>query len=166
MSSQPITKIYDYILYFASFITSQALSMWGQYFTLKFKNLTNWEALKMAMPFAWIDWIFLTFAIDLGHTKKLVTPTQDTFLLITSQFTLVNIINYFYLKQKIYFSDFIAFFLILLAYAISFFNLISKLFNIPVPKKDKEEGEGEGEREEKEEDKELESDSGSKSKSE
>jgi hypothetical protein len=135
MSSQPVTKTYDYILYFGSFITSQALSMWGQYFTLKFKNLTNWEALKMALPFAWIDWIFLTFAIDLGHTKKLVTPTQDTFLLIISQFTLVNIINFFYLKQNIYFSDFIAFFLIILAYSISFFNLVSKAFNIPIPKK-------------------------------
>jgi len=143
MSSQPITKIYDYILYFGSFITSQALSMWGQYFTLKFKNLTSWEALKMALPFAWIDWVFLTFAIDLGHTKKLVTPTQDTFLLIISQFCLVNIINYFYLKQKVYFSDVIAFFLIILAYAISFFNLVSKTFNIPLPKKSNEEDSGE-----------------------
>ena len=146
MSNQTITKIYDYILYFGSFITSQALSMWGQYFTLKFKNLTSWEALKMALPFAWIDWIFLTFAIDIGHTKKLVTPTQDTFLLIISQFTLVNIINFFYLKQNIYFSDFIAFFLIILAYAISFFNIVSKTFNIPIQKKVSEgEGEIEGE---------------------
>ena len=133
MSSEPITKIYDYILYFGSFITSQALSMWGQYFTLKFKNLTSWEALKMALPFAWVDWIFLTFAIDLGHTKELVTPTQDTFLLIITQFCLVNLINYFYLKQKIYFSDFVAFFLIILAYYISFFNSISKLFKISLP---------------------------------
>jgi len=141
MSSQPVTKIYDYILYFGSFITSQALSMWGQFFTLKFKNLTTWEALKMALPFAWVDWIFLTFAIDIGHTKKLVTPTQDTFLLIISQFTLVNIINYFYLKQKVYFSDFIAFFLIILAYSITFFNLVSKALNIPVLKKVNEENE-------------------------
>jgi len=141
MSSQPVTKIYDYILYFGSFITSQALSMWGQFFTLKFKNLTTWEALKMALPFAWEEWIFLTFAIDIGHTKKLVTPTQDTFLLIISQFTLVNIINYFYLKQKVYFSDFIAFFLIILAYSITFFNLVSKALNIPVLKKVNEENE-------------------------
>jgi len=115
--------------------------MWGQFFTLKFKNLTTWEALKMALPFAWVDWIFLTFAIDIGHTKKLVTPTQDTFLLIISQFTLVNIINYFYLKQKVYFSDFIAFFLIILAYSITFFNLVSKALNIPVLKKVNEENE-------------------------
>jgi len=115
--------------------------MWGQFFTLKFKNLTTWEALKMALPFAWVDLIFLTFAIDIGHTKKLVTPTQDTFLLIISQFTLVNIINYFYLKQKVYFSDFIAFFLIILAYSITFFNLVSKALNIPVIKKVNEENE-------------------------
>jgi hypothetical protein len=125
----------DYFLYFTTFITSQSLSMWGQYFTLKFKNLTNWEAIKMALPFAWIDWFFLTFAIDIGHTKKLVTPTQDIFLLIITQFTLVLIINYYYLKQQIYFSDIIAFVLILIAYSISLFNLVSKTFNIAIPNK-------------------------------
>jgi uncharacterized protein (DUF486 family) len=139
MSSGIISKTYDYILYLTSFITSQILSIWGQYYTLKFKNLTSWEALKMALPFAWVDWFFLTYAIDIGHTKKLVTPTQDTFLLIITQFTLVLLINKFYLKQTVYFSDFVAFVIILLAYAISLFNLFSKAMNIPIPKKDETE---------------------------
>jgi hypothetical protein len=132
MPFDTISKTYDYIIYFASFITSQALSMWGQYFTLNFKNLTNWEAIKMALPFAWIDWIFLTFAIDIGHTKKLVTPTQDIFLLIITQFCLILLINKYYLKQNIYFSDIVAFLLILVAYAISLLNLVSKFFKLPV----------------------------------
>ena len=135
LNEKKFNKIFDYFLYFTTFITSQSLSMWGQYFTLKFKNLTSWEAIKMALPFAWIDWIFLTFAIDIGNTKKLVTPTQDIFLLIITQFTLVLIINRYYLKQQIYFSDIIAFILILLAYAISLFNLVSKTFNIAIPSK-------------------------------
>ena len=141
MTTELFSKIYYYILYFSSFITSQALSMWGQYFTLKFKNLTTWEALKMALPFAWIDWFFLTFAIDIGHTQKLVTQTQDIFLLIITQFCLVLLINHFYLKQKIYFSEIVAFILIIIAYAISFFNLVSKAFNIPIPKKHLEQDE-------------------------
>lgn len=141
MTSDFISKIYYYILYFSSFITSQALSMWGQYFTLKFKDLTTWEALKMAIPFAWIDWFFLTIAIDVGHTQKLFTPTQDTFLLIITQFSLVLLINRFYLKQNIYFSEGVAFTLIVIAYAISFFNLVSKSLNIPIPKKHEEQDE-------------------------
>jgi len=131
------SKMYYYILYFASFITSQSLSMWGQYFTLKFKNLTNWEAFKMAIPFAWVDWFFLTIAIDIGNTYKLVTPTQDTFLLIIVQFCLVLLINHFYLKQNVYFSEVVAFMLILIAYSISLFNLVSYALNIPLPKKNK-----------------------------
>jgi len=111
--------------------------MWGQYFTLKFKNLTNWEAFKMAIPFAWIDWFFLTIAIDIGHTHKLVTPTQDTFLLIIVQFCLVLIINHFYLKQNVYFSEVVAFVLILIAYSISLFNLVSHALKLPVPKVNK-----------------------------
>ena len=79
----------------------------------------------MALPFAWVEWIFMTFAINIGHKYKLITPTQNTFMLIILQFTLVLLINHFYLKQKIYRSDIIAFIILLFAYCISFFNLFS-----------------------------------------
>jgi hypothetical protein len=55
----------------------------------------------------------------------LATPTQDTFLLIILQFTLVLLINQFYLKQKIYRSDIIAFLILLVGYFVSFFHLLS-----------------------------------------
>jgi hypothetical protein len=149
MQSEFITKIYYYIIYFVTFIISQSLSIWGQYFTLKFKNLTNWEALKMALPFAWVDWVFLTYAIDIGNRYNLVTPTQNIFLLIIVQFTLVLLVNHYYLKQKVYFSEIVAFFIIIVAYGISLFNLVSKILNIPVPKNPNKEEE----KEEKEENK-------------
>ena len=44
-------------------------------------------AYKMAIPFAWLDWLFMSMAINIGDKYKLVTPTQDTFTLITLQFT-------------------------------------------------------------------------------
>lgn len=128
-----ISKIVNYIIYFSLFILGQSLSMWGQYVTLPFKNLTYYQGLTMALPYAWVDWIFMTFAIDIGHTQKLVTPTQDTFLLIVVQFTLLLLINKFYLKQEIYRSDIIAFFIIIFGYICSFFHVISKIFNIPIP---------------------------------
>jgi hypothetical protein len=107
--------------------------MWGQFVTLPYKSLSMWEAYKMAIPFAWLDWVVMTFTVMVGHKYELVTPTQDTFLLIIIQFCLILIINQYYLKKNVYKSDIIAFFIILLGFFISFLHLVSKAFNIPVP---------------------------------
>jgi len=118
-----------YVLYFALFFTAQSLCMWGAYVTLPYQNLSYFESLKMALPYAWADWFFMTFAVDIGHRYNLVTPTQDTFLLIITQFVLVLIINEFYLKKKIYRSDIIAFFVLMTGYMISFLHIISGFTN-------------------------------------
>ena len=128
-----IEKLPYYVLFIFLFILAQSSSMWGQYVTLPYKNLTYLQGLTMALPYAWIDWIFMTFAIDIGHTQELVTPTQDTFLLIVVQFSLLLLINRYYLKQEIYRSDIIAFFIIIAGYICSFFHIVSKIFNIPIP---------------------------------
>lgn len=128
-----IHKILQYVLFITLFIIAQSFSMWGQYVTLPYKDLSMWQAYKMAIPFAWIDWLFMTFTIYVGDKYELVTPTQDTFLLIIIQFTLILLINQYYLKQKIYRSDIVAFFIILLGFFISFNHVLSNLFHIPVP---------------------------------
>lgn len=127
------SKLPYYALFLFLFIVAQSLSMWGQYVTLPFKKLTMWEAYKMAIPFAWLDWLVMTFVVMIGDKYKLVTPTQDTFLLIILQFCLILIINRFYLKQKINRSDIIAFFIILTGFFVSFVHIVSKLFKIPIP---------------------------------
>ena len=127
------SKLPYYILFLCLFIAAQSLSMWGQYVTLPYKNLSMWEAYKMAIPFAWLDWILMTFTIMIGDKYELVTPTQDTFLLIIIQFGLILLINKFYLKQQTSRSDIIAFFIILLGFFVSFSHLISKIVNIVVP---------------------------------
>jgi hypothetical protein len=75
----------------------------------------------------------MTFTVMVGDKYELVTPTQDTFLLIIIQFCLILLINKFYLKQKVTRSDIIAFFIILIGFFVSFLHVISKLFKIPVP---------------------------------
>ena len=87
----------------------------------------------MAIPFAWLDWMFMSMAVNIGDKYKLVTPTQDTFTLITLQFTAILIINHFYLHQPLFRSDIVAFFLILFGFAVSFNNMLSKALNRPVP---------------------------------
>ncbi len=136
-----MNKLPYYALCLFLFILAQSLSMWGQFVTLPYQNLSMWEAYKMAIPFAWLDWIFMTFTVMVGDKYDLVTPTQDTFLLIIIQFCLILIINQFYLKQKVTRSDIIAFFIILFGFFVSFLHLVSKLFNIPIPQhKNLEEG--------------------------
>lgn len=127
------SKLPYYALFLFLFILAQSLSMWGQYVTLPYKSLTMWEAYKMAIPFAWLDWLVMTFTVMIGHKYELVTPTQDTFLLIIIQFCLILIINQYYLKEKIYRSDIIAFFIILLGFFVSFLHIVSKAFNISIP---------------------------------
>jgi hypothetical protein len=134
-----MNKILLYVQFLASFIIAQSVSMWGQYYTLKYPNISMFKAFLMAIPFAWLDWFFMTIAVGLGHKHKLVTETQDTFLLIITQFTVILLINYFFLKQKLSKSDIVAFGVILVAFAISFLNLVSKAAGIPVPKKVKKE---------------------------
>ena len=123
----------NYFLWFISFVCAQASSMWGQYVTLKYPNMGMFAAYKMAIPFAWLDWVFMSIAVKLGDQYKLVTPTQDTFTLITLQFTAILIINHFYLHQPLFRSDIIAFFIILFGFAVSFNNLLSKVLKRPVP---------------------------------
>ena len=128
------SKLPYYALFLFLFVVAQSLSMWGQFVTLPYKSLSMWEAYKMAIPFAWLDWIVMTLTVMVGHKYDLVTPTQDTFLLIIIQFCLILIINQYYLKEKVYRSDIIAFFIILTGFFVSFLHLVSKAFNIPIPK--------------------------------
>jgi hypothetical protein len=127
------SKLPYYALFLFLFLVAQSLSMWGQYVTLPYKSLSMWEAYKMAIPFAWLDWVVMTFTVMVGHKYDLVTPTQDTFLLIIIQFCLILIINQYYLKEKVYRSDIVAFFIILTGFFVSFLHLVSKAFNIPIP---------------------------------
>ena len=127
---------YSILPYYASFLflflIANILSTWGQYVTLPYIDLTMWQAYKMAIPFVWVEWIILTYAISLEHTYKLFTPTQITFLLIIMQFVSVLTINKYYLKKHIYISDIIAFFIIIAGFFISVLHLISKVLNIPI----------------------------------
>lgn len=123
----------NYLLWFIAFVCAQASSMWGQFVTLKYPNMGMFAAYKMAIPFAWLDWMFMSIAVNIGDKNKLVTPTQDTFTLITLQFTAILIINHFYLHQPLFRSDIVAFFLILFGFAVSFNNMLSKALGRPVP---------------------------------
>ena len=87
----------------------------------------------MSLPFVWLDWIFLTYAVTLLHTHSLLTNTQFLFLIIVFQFGAALLINKFYLKQVINNSDYVSVGLLIVGYIISEFHLFSKFFNLPIP---------------------------------
>lgn len=138
MNLDSYSKPVQYISFLAMFILAQASSMWGQYFTLKYPNMGMVEAFLRAIPFAWLDWAFMSVAVYIGDKYKLVTPTQDTLLLIIIQFVSILVINSLWLGQAVSKSDIFCFFVILLAFYISFSNIVSKKLGIKVPKKDED----------------------------
>lgn len=137
--SEPV----KYAFFLLMFVFAQGASMWGQYFTLKYPNMGMVEAFLRAIPFAWIDWAFMSVAVYIGDRYKLVTPTQDTFLLIIIQFISIIAINYFWLKQTLTKSDIACFFIILLGFYISFSRVASKAVGIKVEDKKKDDNEKE-----------------------
>ena len=93
------------------------------------------EAFLRAIPFAWLDWGFMSVAVYLGDRYKLVTPTQDTFLLIIIQFISILTINTFWLKQALSKSDIACFFIILAGFYVSFNRTLSKALGVKIDTK-------------------------------
>jgi hypothetical protein len=114
--------------YFFTFILAQGVAVWGQFYTLKYPTMGMFTAFLRAIPFAWISWFLMTYTIGIGDKYNLVSPTQDTMLLIILQFVIVNIINMFWLKQVFTRSDFATFILILGGFYISLNKTISTHF--------------------------------------
>jgi hypothetical protein len=115
-----IDNIINYIKYFLTFFVGQAFNIWGQFFTLKYKNISMLESYIRAVPFAWISWFFMTIGIGIGDKNKLVTPFQDTMIVIIMQFVVSIMVNNFWLNKNIYRSDILAFIIVLFGLYISF----------------------------------------------
>ena len=126
-------SIKTYAKFMALWLTAITISITGMYAHLKFPKASMMKVLAIALPFCWVDWYFMTWAIQLQHKHRLFTPTQDTMLLIASQFTVLLILNHVYLKQKVSRSDLIALPIILFGMYVSGSQLISKLLGWKVP---------------------------------
>ena len=125
-----------YLKFMGLFIVATCISITGQYAHLKYPNMSIIKVILLALPFAWVDWYLMTWAVSIQEAHHLWTPTQDTMLLIMCQFSVLLVLNHFYLKQKVTRSDLVALPIILVAIYISGTRLISrKLLHIPHPKR-------------------------------
>ena len=132
------SKTFYYVLYLGSFITAQLFSMRGQFISLPYKDLSYWESYKMAIPYAWMCWIFMTYAIYINNKYQLTTPMQVIFILIIVQSLIMVLINKYYFNKVIFNSDILGFFVMLIGFYISLYHLVSYMLDIPIPKKEDE----------------------------
>lgn len=130
------TLIYTELLFF--FIVSQIFSVSVVFVSLYYKNLSMWGSYKLAIPFSWVSWIFLTKAVEISTKYNLLDPNQLVFLLIITQFILIIIFNFLILKKSVTKSEIAAFFILIIAYAISNYNIFSNFFNLKIDNKDNE----------------------------
>lgn len=123
----------DYMKFFSLFLLSSTISIIGMYAQLKFPKAGIFKITGIALIFCVVNWYFMTWAVEIRTDKNLLTPTQVTMFLIIVQWTLLLILNHFYLKQKVTRSDFIAFPILLFAFGVSGGHLVSKLLGRPIP---------------------------------
>ena len=113
-------NVMQYIKYFLTFFAGQAFNIWGQFFTLKYNNISMFQAYIRAIPFAWVSWFFMTIAIGLGDKHTIVTPFQDVLVLIIMQFVVTIMVNKYWLNKNISRSDILAFIIIVFGLYVSF----------------------------------------------
>jgi len=122
------------VLYWSFMIIAAIISTWGTFVTLPYEHLGQWEAIKMALPFAWVDWIFLTLAIYIGNKQNLATPLQMKFGITMLKFFLIMLFTKYYLHSEISRSDVVGFVIVFIAYGLNVTGIVSKYLGIPVEK--------------------------------
>ncbi len=124
------------VLYWSLMIAASIISTWGTFVSLPYEHLGQWEAIKMALPFAWVDWIFLTIAINIGNKHSLATPLQMKFGITMLKFFLIMVFTKYYLKSDISRSDVVGFIIVFLAFLLNEFHGLSWALGRPPPKKE------------------------------
>ena len=122
------------ILYIFFMVIASIISTYGTFVTLPFEHIPQWDAIKMALPYAWVDWVFLTLAIKIGKEHELVTPLQMKFSITIFKFFLVLLFTKYYLGDNISRSDLVGFTIVVLAYFLNITHFVSKyVLKIDVP---------------------------------
>jgi len=122
------------VFYWGLMIIASVISTWGTFVSLPYEHLGQWDAIKMALPFAWVDWIFLTLAINIGNQHDLATPLQMKFGITMLKFFLIMIFTKYYLHADVSRSDVVGFIIVFLAFLLNEFHGMSYLLGRGVDK--------------------------------
>ena len=125
-------------LYWGLMVIAAVISTWGTFVSLPYEHLGQWDAIKMALPFAWVDWIFLTIAISIGNQHTLATPLQMKFGITMLKFFLIMFFTKYYLHADVSRSDIVGFIIVFIAFMMNEFHVISMYFGTDDKEKEKE----------------------------
>jgi hypothetical protein len=116
------------VSYIFLMIISAIISTWGTFVTLPYENIPQIDAIKMALPYAWVDWIFLTLTINTATQYKIASPLQIIFTITMLKFFLTLVFTKYYLHKSVSLSDMIGFSIVVLAYLANAFRVVTKYY--------------------------------------
>ncbi len=117
-------------IYIICFIISQIISTFGSLFTLPYKNLTIWEAYKMVIPYGMVGCFFATTGLYIIDKYNFIKPTSLGLFISLIQLPTLLIINKYYLKQDVTYSQIFALILMTLSFYLATNKFFSKLLGI------------------------------------
>lgn len=118
--------MYNIIIYLFSFIISQFLNILGKFISIKYPEMSFGKVYLYSLPFTLLAFLLSTYAIYIGDKYNIATPIQDTYMLIINQFIFITLLSILWLNKNINLSDTITFFIILLAFYVSYSEIVSE----------------------------------------
>ena len=120
-----MTKDILYWIYLLILLFSQIFNVIGSFISVPYTNITFWEAYTMSLPYIIIQRILSTISIDYIHKFSLFTNNQIILMILLMQFIITLIFNNIYLHNKNTISDYIGIIIIIIAYYISIYHVIT-----------------------------------------
>jgi hypothetical protein len=118
------------ILYWISIIIlflGQIFNVIGSFISVPYPNITYWDSYFMSLPYIIIQRLFTNFAIYYIDKYEFFTNNQIIMMILLMQFLITLIINQFYLNNTNTLSSYIGIAIIIFAYYISNFSIITTM---------------------------------------
>ena len=125
-----MTKDLLYWLSLIMLLIGQIFSVVGSFISVPYENITFWESYKMSFPYILIQRILGNIAIYYIDKYKFFTNNQMVMMILLMQFIITLIINKIYLHNTDTYSDYIGVIIIMVAYYISGFSIITKIISL------------------------------------
>jgi len=120
-----MTKDIFYWVYLIILLVSQILNVIGSFIAVPYKHITFWDSYKMSLPYIIVQRILSNIAIFYINKFALFTNNQIVMMILLMQFIITLIFNIVYLHNKNTISDYIGITIIIIAYYISVYSVIT-----------------------------------------
>jgi hypothetical protein len=124
MKKEILYWIYLFILFLG-----QMFNVFGSFISVPYKNITFWDSYMMSLPYIILQRIFTNIAIHYIHIFSFFTNNQIVLMILLMQFVITMGLNNIYLHNKNKISDYIGIIIIIIAYYISIYGVITSIQN-------------------------------------